>query len=224
MPGRSRQQALVESRNKTIGQALFHRMSAQEILTDEQSNHWVKRLPVVLKVINAHQKDRAKKKVSNSPFIPKDTVMLSIGQPVRVQLDKPIDIVSYKRLHGDFRATDIRWSRKISKVTNIIIDDNNPILYQVDNKHSPAYTYNQQQVVDVDNLEDPPASEVMEGTPSQYIVKEIVDKKKEKNKIYYRIRWKGYPLEKDITWEPKTELVKNPLLKDFIDAFEEKHN
>ena len=34
VPGRSRMlQALVESRNKTIGQALFHRMSAQEILT-----------------------------------------------------------------------------------------------------------------------------------------------------------------------------------------------
>ena len=122
-----------------------------------------------------------------------------------------ISYPGYKRLHGDCRAKDI------------IIDDNNPILYQVDNKPSPAYTYNQLQVVDVDKLEDPPASEVMEGTPSQYIVKEIVDKKKEKNKIYYRIRWKGYPLEKDITWEPKTELVKNPLLKDLIDAFEEKN-
>ena len=62
VPGRSRQQALVESRNKTIGQALFHRMSAQEILTDEQSNHWVKRLPVVLKVINEYQKERQKKR------------------------------------------------------------------------------------------------------------------------------------------------------------------
>ena len=81
-------QALVESRYKTIGQALFHRrMSAQEIvLTDEQSNHRVKRLPVVLKVINEYQKERQKNKLVNEPFIPKDTVMLSIGQPVRVQL------------------------------------------------------------------------------------------------------------------------------------------
>lgn len=46
-PGRSRQQAFVESRNKTIGQALFHRMLGQEILTDEQSNSWVKHLPKI---------------------------------------------------------------------------------------------------------------------------------------------------------------------------------
>ena len=194
--GRSRMQAFVESRNKTIGQALFHRMTAQEILTDEQSKHWVKRLPIVIKAINAYQKTKKKKTLPNQPYIQKNTVMLSIGQAVRVILDKPRDVATDKKLFGTFRATDIRWSTKLSKVTNIIIDNNNPILYQVDNKRSPAYTYNQLLPVDEDNIKAPPAVDVMEGTPSQYVVYKIIDKKKEKNKIYYRIVWKGYPLER----------------------------
>ena len=35
--GRSRQQAVVEQRNKVIGQALFYRMISQELLTDQLS-------------------------------------------------------------------------------------------------------------------------------------------------------------------------------------------
>ena len=146
--------------------------------------------------------------------------MLSIGQPVRVMLDKPRDAATDKKLFGTFRATYIRWSTKLSKVTNIIIDNNNPILYQVDNKRSPAYTYNQLLPVDEDNIRPPPAVDVMEGTPSQYVVYKIIDKKKEKSKIYYRIVWKGYPRKEDQTFELKSELEKNPLIKEMIEKYE----
>ena len=224
--GRSRQQAFAESRNKTIAQALFHRMLGQEVLTDEQSNKWVKHLPKVIKYINEYQREKKPKKIKtdNAPFVQKDTVMLSIGQPVRVMLDKPRDTITDKKLFGTFRATDFRWSRTISKITNIIIDSNNPILYQVDNKRSPAYTFNQLQPVDDKNVRAPLASDVIEGKPSQYVVDKIIGKKKENNKIYYRVVWKGYPLEKDFTFEPKSELEKNPLLKEMIRDYEDERN
>ena len=221
-PGRSRQQAFVESRNKTIGQALFHRMLGQEILTDEQSNSWVKHLPKVIKIINDYHKKKKNRKIDKKPYIPKDTVMLSIGQPVRILLDKPRDTITDKKLFGTFRATDFRWSRTISKITNIIIDDDNPILYQVDNQRSPAYTFNQLLPVNEDDMKAPLATDVMEGTPTQYVVEKIIDKKKEKNKVYYRVVWKGYPLAKDYTWELKSHLERNPLLKEMIQKFENK--
>ena len=60
-----------------------------------------------------------------------------------------------------------------------------------------------------------------EKLPSQkhqtvFIVEKIVDKRKNKNKIEYLIKWKDYPTSKN-TWEPKTSLIKDipQAIKDF---------
>ena len=34
---------------------------------------------------------------------------------------------------------------------------------------------------------------------------------------------KGYPLQKDFTWESKSELEKNPLVKKDIEAYEKRN-
>ena len=51
-PGRHRQQGIVESANKTIGKALSMRMTAQELLTNEQSNEWIDDLPLIITAMN----------------------------------------------------------------------------------------------------------------------------------------------------------------------------
>ena len=66
----------------------------------------------------------------------------------------------------------------------------------------------------------PPPASVIEGTPETYVVKSIKGKKTENRKIKYLIQWKGYPKEADWTWEPKTELVKNKMIKKLIDKYE----
>ena len=226
--GRSRQQAIVEQRNKVIGRALFYRMTAQEILTDQDSREWVKRLPQLIKVINAYHKDKndkRKKKKEKAPLPPlleKGTVLLSVGQPVRVVLDKPLSAFEKQIPGSSFRATDIRWSRKISHISNIILDGGQPPLYQVDDKKAPAYTRNQLQVVDVKTLQDPPASLVMEGNVNDYsyVVKTIIDKRKKKNKIEYLVVWKGFPAKKDHTWEPRADLLKFGDSKEKVDKYE----
>ena len=225
--GRSRQQAFAEQRNKVIGQALFTRMLGQELLTDVEDTQWTNHLKNVIKYYNIFQKNKNKEKKKNvdkAPYIPKDTVLLSIGQPVRVMLDKPVDTFE-RKLIGNFRATDIRWSRKISYISNIIIDNGQPALYQLDNQKTPAYTINQLQPIDEKNIREPPGYLTVEGDLANYtfIVKNIVDKRKIKNKIEYLIRWKGYPDRKDYTWEKKEELVKNPLIKKEIEAYENKN-
>ena len=50
--GRSRQQALIESRNKSIAQPLLMRMTAEELLTSETSREWIEYLPDVIKFLN----------------------------------------------------------------------------------------------------------------------------------------------------------------------------
>jgi len=72
-----------------------------------------------------------------------------------------------------------------------------------------AYTKGQLQVV---NDEEAPNLKVIRGKPNTYIAQRLVDKKKMNNKIYYRVRWKGYPPDQD-TWETRKALIEDvPLL------------
>jgi hypothetical protein len=45
---------------------------------------------------------------------------------------------------------------------------------------------------------------------SKYTVREIIDKKTIKRKIYYQIWWSGY-LKKHATWELKSNLIEDGL-------------
>ena len=60
--------------------------------------------------------------------------ILSIGSTVRVKLDYPISLIGEARLYGTFRASDIRWSKTIYPITNIILKPGFPIMYQVGNE------------------------------------------------------------------------------------------
>ena len=51
--GNHRSQAFVERANKTLSERLFSHQYAQEMVTDDRSREWVKRLPLVLKAMNS---------------------------------------------------------------------------------------------------------------------------------------------------------------------------
>ena len=51
--GNHRAQAFVERANRTLGERLFSHQYAQEIISDERSRVWVKRLPAVMKALNS---------------------------------------------------------------------------------------------------------------------------------------------------------------------------
>ena len=54
-------------------------------------------------------------------------------------------------------------------------------------------------------------------------VHSIVGKKKEKGKVKYRVRWVGFPQERDHTWEPRSNLMKGgDAVKKMIRDWEEK--
>jgi transposase InsO family protein len=163
LPGRHRQTGLVEALNKKIGTALFKRMTAQELLTGEKSIEWVDDLPKIIEAINKNSIDVTKIKRSNTPVCKGESCkLLEIGTKVRRILDTPIDVYNRKRIHGNFRATDIRWDPKIRTITNIIINANQPPMYQLDDgkggtNRRVAYTREQLQVVSK-NEQLPPKS------------------------------------------------------------------
>ena len=76
--------------------------------------------------------------------------------------------------------------------------------------------------MDVDKIQDPPASLVMEGNVNDYsyVVKNIIDKRKKKNKVEYLVVWKGFPSKKDQTWEPRADLLKFPDSKEKVEKYE----
>ena len=59
--------------------------------------------------------------------------ILSEGSKVRVKVDYPISLIGEARLHGTFRTSDIRWSKEIYPITNIIFKPGYPVMYQVGN-------------------------------------------------------------------------------------------
>lgn len=141
-PGRHRQVGLVESKNKKIGKLLFLAQTQQEVATGKVNKKWVKLLPVVVKFLNDQQGTRKKRKNDTRFNLSKEsTELLNIGQNVRLKLDRPIDPATKKPIAGKFRETDIRFSPEIYQVTDIVLQPNQPPLYQINNgKKQTLYT------------------------------------------------------------------------------------
>lgn len=207
---RHRQVGLVERRNQQISVPLFKRMTAQELLTGTPSTEWIEDLPGVLKEIN---KNAGHKELPEDPVCSgKSCELLDVGTKVRAVLDQPIDVTNGKRLKGNFRATDIRFGIPIRTVKQFIISPGFPPLYLLDDDKakngidiSAAYTRNQLLVVQ--EPEEPISQSVIRGNP-KYIIEKLIDKRKEKGKIQYKVKWKNYP-ESQSTWEPKSQLIKD---------------
>jgi hypothetical protein len=142
-PGRHTQQAIVERKNKDIGDLLFRHMTAVELATGKINKEWIKNLPHVIKSIN--RMNPKKKRIMNPPvkYFPDNDLLLQ-GTKVRYAIDQPINTLGEK-LSGPFRETDIRFSIKPKTITHTIITPNNPTMYILNNDMTVQYTRNQLQ-------------------------------------------------------------------------------
>jgi len=151
MTGRHRQQGIVESKNKVLAHALYSFLNEKELsnLRKEQNKpkNAGKKVKVklvtdwyiskqhfrsVINFINANTKARViTEETSETPIMKKGETLLDVGTKVRVLLDYPIDIGTNKRLIGDFRATDIRWSHKISPIEWVSLYPGQSVMYRI---------------------------------------------------------------------------------------------
>lgn len=191
---RHRQQALVERENQTIQKFLFKRMSAEEVLTGEESTEWVDELQTLIEVLNRHRKPYVEPR---DPKIDYEGDVLKIGTRVRVPLEQPVSAVG-RKLGGRWRTGDLRWdTEKEYKVTEILIKPFQPPLYRVNDGSRVAYTIQQLQVVHDDERD--PSVKLVKKPKGKYRVKKIIGHRGQGRAKQYHVRWYGFDQP---TWEP----------------------
>jgi hypothetical protein len=224
-PYRHRSQAMIEGFvNKNLSKLLNNRMLADELETGEVSINWVDDLDDALKLMNMTIEKAARKPVYNfrakqrakashngvTPVCSGDSChILPIGTIVRIQLDEPRSAATDKKMHGKFKAGDLRWGVKQYKIKQISIRPNQPPMYITD-EAGPivAYTKNQLQVV------KPKEKGIYQEAVKKFVVEKILKRKTIKGKKFYLIKWKDYP-DSENTFEPESNIP-----PEMIEAFE----
>ena len=155
-PDRHSQQAVIEAVNHVIGKLLFEEMNSAEFETGETSREWVKHLEDVLEKINKKRKKMPNVKPID-PYKPpkpehlnksqKPVEMLEENTRVRVALDAPRGVAENEKLHGHFRAGDIRYENKIRTIERVVLTPESPVRYLVSGKDNVSYTRSQLMVV-----------------------------------------------------------------------------
>lgn len=185
LTGRSRQLANVERANQKIATILFKRMTSQELLTGETSKEWVNDLKPLIKILNEpkNKKSPLKTEINDEPIVDEyNGKLFKIGQSVRLLLDYPINTTNNARLNGKFRSSDIRWSPKIYKITEVILKPSYPPMYLTNSGDNVARTKNQ--LSKVRRNEKEPQKEFIRGESEFYVVSKILDKKVENKKHF----------------------------------------
>jgi len=219
LTGRSRQLAYVERQNQRIGTILMKRMASQELITGQVSKEWVDDIKPLIKLLNERKKKPLVKEISPDPIANEYTGnLLKIGTKVRLLLDKPIDTVRGKRLYGDFRSSDIKWTTKVYKITEVLLKPGYPPMYLTDADDNVARTKNQLQKVS--KKDEEPDARFIRGNPEFYIIAEILDKRINNRKTEFKVRWKGYKAD-EATWISGKELDRTKDLKEMKRKFNE---
>ena len=157
--GNHRAQAFVERANRTLGERLFSHQYAQEMISDERSRVWVKRLPAVMKALNSEvikitgkEPDKAlglneveMREVSYKRPVGLKEKRLPPGVQVRYLLSPGEDEGGERR-----RATDPIWSIEVYNITRILISPDQPVLYYLLDGPKRSFVREELQVVPSD--------------------------------------------------------------------------
>lgn len=201
-PGRHKQNANIESLNRQIGRMLNGYMNQKEMETGRQYKEWTDILPEIITKFNAYRKQKrgslAKK---DNPYIdsigPVTRPKYKIGDIVHIKLDVPEDALGHKQKTEKFREGDRRYSKEPKRIVKVIVMPDEPY-YRYIVKGMINVSFSEKELI--------PSKEETE----KYVVKNILDKRKVKNRIEYLIHWKG-ELKKDATWVARKQLLEDGL-------------
>ena len=151
--GRKKQQALAEYLNFLLGKAIFTYENIQELKTGKTNTEWIHLLPDIIKaynVINSKKRPSAKNiDASDTPRCSGDGCeILNVGDKVRIPYEYPQDIATKKKLHGKFRAGDLRYDPKIRTVERVLMRPGSIVLYKVSGIKDAVYNKQELQKVE----------------------------------------------------------------------------
>lgn len=212
LPYRHKQQSVIESLNNQITRLLMTYLSNKSKGLKDPYQEWTDILDNVLLVLNKHRQNILKKKVKKygdySPLYNQEIQKLpkfKIGQAVHYKLDKPQNS-NHEQLTGEkARNGDNKFSTVTRKITKVIVMNDYPF-YRYMLEEIPQCSYSEYELL--------PAH----VNYSTYVVKQIIGKQTIKNKLYYKVWWKGY-LKKNATNEPVEKLIEDGLF-DEIEQYE----
>lgn len=154
---------VVDRKIQDIGRSIMQLQTNDELKTGKTSKKWVKRLPRIVDIINSrtkqinpHSRAFHIETLANARLPVEPEVKLSersqrinlldIGTKVRRVLYAPQDVVDGKRLYGKFRSGDIRWTKSIHTITNILMYPNAPPMYILTGVSEPVHFRHVQRV------------------------------------------------------------------------------
>ena len=207
--GRHKQQGLIENFNKLVGTILMKKMAIDEIHTGETSRRWLDDIKPLVESMNKHLKEKNKRDFTHQEvLINTPQELIPLHTKVRVALNEPKSIADNAKLHGRFREGDHRWDIKPHEIESYILLPDQPPLYKV--KTFEKNLFQKYELQEISTKEKIPP-------PRVYIIKELLDRYKEKGKIMYKIKWNN----DEITSESRAHLMKE--VPDLIKDYEKTH-
>lgn len=212
LPQRHTQLSSIDSLCYQLGRIFNGYMNSKEIETKKVYREWTDILDTVRKDGN---KIRAKTlpedyQTHNYPvFHSKKESKYKKGDIVYRALEVPNNSLGNKQSTTQFRAGDYRFDLVPKKVLQVLYYAGyEPYRYIIEG--FPNVSYTEKQLLAAKEAEQ------------KFIVKQLIDKKVVKKKVYYLVWWRGEK-KAQASWEPANELIKDGL-KDMIDDYENEMN
>lgn len=148
---RHRQNSVIEARNKYLGQLILRFQAEKELETKRKTTAWHTDLHKYIAFMNEKIKPTKKLDMLGDAVGNKHSLeVLDTDTKVRKILDYPIRADNGKKISGQFRTGDLRFSEETYVIKHVILNPNMPPLYMLNKDDdvdkldtSVAYTRNQ---------------------------------------------------------------------------------
>jgi len=173
-------------------------MNSIETETGSEYKEWTDVIDSVREELNNNfRKIKPDVKLSTVKFGDvKTDAKFKVGDRVYYRSDVPLTALGHKQPTQLFRAGDYHFNVYDAREIKKILYYPNNVRYLLDGKRNVSYAESELKIAD----------------NPKYVVKSLIDKKILYSKVYYLVWWKYYD-RKLATWEPRSSLVSNGLIK-----------
>ena len=219
LPNRHIQLPNVERLNGVLGSLLNGYMNGMELKNGKSYSEWINVIPTIRNKLNQIRKNKLPDNIfthiyphwdATIPIKNKEDVYkiiepkYKVGDLVYVKLETPENALGEKQSNS-FRNGDYKLSNIPKKITKVLYYSGKPYYRYLVSGYD-GVSYQEDELVSANG-----------ETEEKFEVKEILKRKKIKDKYEYLIWWRGEK-KSDATWEPRDNLIK--FVKKLIDNYD----